>query len=97
MTAQERLADLLKVSGKVRGFRQPIYRDDNTIDHYAQHHIEVVAGDVLEIASTVTDPNDKIAAALRKGCGNIAAETRVAIYADDLYHLLDAAKPSAAA
>jgi hypothetical protein len=92
MTAVERLRDALAAGNKVRGFRKPIYRADCTLDHYAQHHVEIVAGDVLE-ACALADPTVQVVKDLKKGSSAVPPETHVVVYADDLYALLDAVKP----
>jgi hypothetical protein len=89
MTAIERLRDALKVGGKTRGLRDPIYRPDGTLDHYAKEMIEVQAGDIAEACAAAADQTDKVVIALAKGTKVHHPELKVTIYADDLFQILD--------
>lgn len=91
MTACERLADALKQGGKTRGYREPKYKPDGTLDQYAKQMIEIVAGDVVEACALVAT-KDEIVKALEKGSAAGSPERKVTIYADDLFHLLDCCK-----
>ena len=95
----ERLEEQLKLAGCVRGARKPIYVKAGTrkiLSHYAQRHISVVCTDVIELCALARDQADEIVQAQMKGhqFGASTAENRAVMYADDLWHLIDLAKPS---
>ena len=92
MNAVERLADALKVSGKIRGHKVPIYRADKSLDHYARQMTEVMAGDIMEAVSEA-DLADEIVAALQQGSRGFTPEQKVVVLADDVFHLIDKAGP----
>jgi hypothetical protein len=91
MTAIERLKDLLKTGGKVRGHKEPIYRPDKSLDHYAVQMIEVPAGDLAEVAD-LADKKHPVVGALHMGASQHEPEVRVTIKADDLFTLIEQAE-----
>lgn len=93
MNSVEMLSDALEKGGKVRGFRQPKYREDGSLEGYARQLIEVLASDIVS-ACDQAGPGDPIVDALRKGSfyWRDHPEKKVAVQADDLFHLVEAAQ-----
>jgi hypothetical protein len=98
MAALDRLKGALVAGKKTRGKRTPYYRPDGSLDHYSREHIEVLAGDVAEVCAACTNQDDEIVQAQTKGTSRLPGDTRVILYADDVFHLCDLAeaKPAAA-
>lgn len=95
----DRVKEQLRLAGKVRGHRTPIYRDNpdgtKTLSHYAQQHFTADSKDIIELCDLARDQADPIVQALRKGhtfallpgCPGKGTN-----YADDVFHLLEQAE-----
>jgi hypothetical protein len=96
MAAVERLREALEQGGKERGWRKAKYHPDGSLDHYMRQLIEVVAGDILEACGKSIVQDNQIVQDLRKGSSakGVDPDTRVVIYADDLFFLLDSTVPA---
>lgn len=91
MNAVERIRDALRAGKKTKGFRQPVYKTDGSLDHYSEQMIELVAGDVIVVCEKL-DPEDPKVAALLKGCRAGEPNRRVIIQADAAFHICDLAE-----
>lgn len=91
----ERVREQLALGKKERGFKTAIYRDlpDGTkeLKGYAKQHIVMQSADVLELCELAAgnDKADEIVRALEKG--HKATGGKGTNYADDIFHLLEAA------
>jgi hypothetical protein len=98
MTAAERLADVLRAAGHVRGFKKAVYRNHGRVfDHYAIHHIEVMASDIYDACRAVPEAvaaADETVSAWLIGASGHAPDHKVTVYSDQLYHLIDLATPA---
>lgn len=88
--AAERLMDCLKQGKKLRGFKSPRYdRKSGNIVGYSIQHVEVIAGDVVEVAKKISRPDQKCIDLEAGSAGDPARH--VVLQADDLFHLLEKA------
>jgi hypothetical protein len=93
------LRQVLKETGKQRGFRMPIFKRDShgnrLVDHYSRHHSELLAGQVMALANAA-EPEHQVVKDLHMGSRDLGPETPVVIYTDDLFALLDHADAAVA-
>lgn len=99
----DRLREQLKLAGKVRGNKIPVYRElpdgKKVLIRYDKELIRVCCSDVVELcelAKANGAGGDPIVLGQYKGHthGMLPGYTGfAAMYADDLYHLIDLAKP----
>ena len=95
MDAIGRLRDALIVGKKERGFRKPMYHPDGRLKGYAEHYVEIVAGDLAEacdLAAQLGNADDEHVAAFAKGSRAGKPERHVTVKADQLWHVLDLCK-----
>lgn len=99
----ERVREQLRVQGKMRGFKKPLYEPKTKrLKGYAVQWVEMLSADVLELCAMARANGTDTAivralemghqAAISNGCTG-----RGTNQADDIFHLLDCAGPKSSA